>query len=447
MVGAEFLSERKQALLADEMGLGKSCQAIRAADMLYLERILVLCPAVARVNWIYEFEKFSFVPRAYKPIFTAKDKLPDGAAVVTCSYDVAVSIHKALIGVKWDAVICDEAHFLKNRKAKRTQLVFGHGSKQLGALINNARYLWCLSGTPAPNNFSEMWPMLKAFGITDLTYFDFLNKYCRWYETQYGINVTGTRKERLGEIKDLLEPVMLRRKKDQVMPELPPVTWSDVLVEPGPVDKLLYFYDPGYPVREDPELDAKLAEEEAAANVILRSMAGGEAGIAALGAAQPALATLRRYTGLQKAYPVIELIKNEMEAGQDKIVLFCIHKRLIELLEMELKEFNPVTLYGGTPAHKRQIRVNKFQNNPKCRIFIGQIQACGTAVTLTSANQVLFVEADWVPANNAQAAMRVHRIGQKRNVLVRFVTLTNSLDQRIQKVLKAKTADLAQIFD
>jgi SWI/SNF-related matrix-associated actin-dependent regulator of chromatin subfamily A-like protein 1 len=89
----------------------------------------------------------------------------------------------------------------------------------------------------------------------------------------------------------------------------------------------------------------------------------------------------------------------------------------------------------------------KFQSDPKCRVFVGQVVAAGTAITLTAAHQVMFVEADWTPANNQQAAMRCHRIGQTKPVTVRFVGMANSIDERIQRVLKQKTRVLTKLFD
>jgi SNF2 family DNA or RNA helicase len=80
-------------------------------------------------------------------------------------------------------------------------------------------------------------------------------------------------------------------------------------------------------------------------------------------------------------------------------------------------------------------------------VFIGNIHAAGTAITLTAAHHVWFVEQDWVPGNNAQAIMRCHRIGQKNNVSVQFISLDNSLDHTIMLILKRKTRELTEIFD
>lgn len=456
MEGADFLAGRKAALLADEMGLGKSCQAIRAADILYARRILVLCPAVARQNWLNEFHKFSYVPRTQQAIFSADE--PITAELVIVSYDLAIKMYDALTAEAWDVVICDEGHFLKSRQSERTQVVYGGfkltdkttGTPRVrNGLIKHTRYLWVLSGTPAPNHAAELYPMLNAFGLTDgKSYWDFLNYYCNWYETNYGVTVTGTKQKRLEQLKNLLAPIMLRRKKADVMPQLPPITWSELMVEAGPVDKLLYFADPSWPTREDPKLDEKLALERQMMEHTIKSFALGEPGLAALATQAVSLSTLRKWQAFQKAPGIVEWVKNEMESGLNKLVIFGYHRQFIEYLEMELKAYDPVTVYGGTPPRKRDNRIQRFQNNYKCRIFIGQLDACGTAITLTSADSILIAETDWVPAKVAQAVMRVHRIGQKNPVTARFAMLAgDSIDQRIQNVLRRKTMDLAAIFD
>ena len=120
---------------------------------------------------------------------------------------------------------------------------------------------------------------------------------------------------------------------------------------------------------------------------------------------------------------------------------------MIKWLQHLLRPYGVVTLFGETPAEKRQKHIDKFQRNPKCRVFIGQIVAAGTGITLTAASEVMFVEASWNPAENAQAAMRAHRIGQTRPVRVRFMGLANSIDEKIQTVLRAKAKAIAEILD
>ena len=441
-IGADFLASKNFALLADEMGLGKSAQAITACDHLAAKRILVICPAVARANWQNEFALFSNVGHRTYVAYSAKDIVIPDEGVLIVSYDLVERAYDLLTSTKWDVCIADEAHFLKNRKAKRTRAIYGEFAKIPG-LIKSVRNFWSLTGTPAPNDYTELWPMLFAFKATNLKYWDFLDRYTVWRETPFGTQIIKGKNH--AELKDILTKVMIRRKKEDVMTELPPIFFSDVIVEPGAFDEELYFYDGTGEL--DPRLPEMLKKQLHHAEFMIEQMGTGTPGLDALAAAQQSMSTLRRYIGLQKVAPVVSMVNDMIEGGVDKIVLFCVHKDVINSLERELKHHHAVTLYGGTPAAKRQNRVTRFQNDKACKVFIGQVQAAGTAITLTASHHVLFVESSWVPAENAQASMRCHRIGQTKPVNVQFVSIANSIDQRIQRALMRKTKDLADLFE
>ena len=159
------------------------------------------------------------------------------------------------------------------------------------------------------------------------------------------------------------------------------------------------------------------------------------------------VAKLRRLTGLAKVASVVELLQDELAGGLNKIVVFAHHREVIQKLADGLSSFGVVVLQGSTPPTQRQAAIDGFQNDNSIRVFVGQLTAAGTAITLTAASNVLFAESSWTPSDNAQAAMRVHRIGQRSGVLVRFATLSGSLDEAITETVRRKTAVLAQIFD
>jgi SWI/SNF-related matrix-associated actin-dependent regulator 1 of chromatin subfamily A len=118
----------------------------------------------------------------------------------------------------------------------------------------------------------------------------------------------------------------------------------------------------------------------------------------------------------------------------------------LKTFALGLSKFKPVTLYGGTSPETRQKNIDKFAKDPKTRVFIGNILALpGVDGLQNMCCNVLMVEPDWVPANNAQAIMRVRRIGQSRPVFVRSVILEgDGLDRRIGQVLRRKTKDLVE---
>lgn len=452
--GVEWLTKNTRAhlLLADEMGLGKTPQAIEAMDSLGLERVLIVAPSVAKTNWAREIEKFSLYGRRAQVMETMKDPLPKSGTVI-CSYEFATR-EVGRLGSDWDLVVLDESHFAINANAKRTQAIFGRRGNAIageaGGLIHRTRRMWCLTGTPAPNHWGELWILLKTFGQTKLSYDQFLNHFCLTEASTYGIKVLGGNEFRRDELRGLLAPIMMRRKKVDVLKELPPISFHDVTVNAGEVDFDIDSSLIGYvfPTDRRQEFFKRIETERKLIESVMKLTGFGSDGVNALTGISDSVSTLRRYTGMQKVDETAVLIRDELEFGSyDKVVIFAIHQGVIEGMRDKLRKFHPVVLYGKTPPEKRQRRIDRFQKDPSCRVFIGNIKACGTAITLTAAHNVVFVEQEWAPGHNAQAAMRCHRIGQTRPVLVRFVALANSIDQRVANVLKRKTRDAASILD
>lgn len=447
--GAEWLFGLRKALLADEMGLGKSAQAITAASRLKPSRVVVLCPAVARDNWDREFRRFS--DRAWRSniIYSRTEPRRLDADLIISSYDLADGVAGCLrdserIGV----LILDEAQFLKSTESKRTQVTLGRGG-----LVRRADRVWALSGTPAPNHAAELWPLLFTFGQTKLSYPEFVERFCNTYRFkpprgEPRIQITGTKTERIDELRAILAPIMLRRRKVDVLKDLPSISFSDIVVPANPVDYEIQYVQWTHPYDRRAELEAIIDKERKLVTAICDASETWKQTFSGISGVMGSVAGLRRYTGLQKVDGIAELVASELENGDyEKIVIFGIHQGVIEGLRQKLRPFKPVTLYGQTPAAKRQINVDKFQKNPRCKVFIGNIQAAGTAITLTAAHNVLFAEQSWVPGENAQAAMRCHRIGQERPVTVRFAGLANSIDEKVASTLRRKTKELMHLFD
>lgn len=462
-LGGFWLSERSHAILGDEMGLGKSAQAIYAVDLLKLKRVIILCPAVARINWIREFQKFSVIPRNFITIESKTIPPIQSHQSIICSYDLAHDLNEylntssntltisnptpTLKAHPFDALILDEFHYLKSIKTKRTAAVYGKNG-----LIRKTKRCYALSGTPAPNHPGELWPTLYTFGVTPHSYDAFVERYCSYYylPKKRAICITGAKNEMLPELSRTINKIMLRRRKDEVMKDLPPIYFSDIVVPPGKVDLHVEssFIQYVYPHDKTKELEAKLEAERKLLSDLVTKTGFTMDGMKTLEAISKSISTLRRYTGLQKVQAVADLVTEELTAkAYEKIVIFAIHRDVIENLRIKLSKFKPVTLYGGTPPQTRQKNIDKFQKTDRCRVFIGNIQAAGTAITLTAAHNILFIEQDWVPGNNAQAAMRCHRIGQTKPVYVRCAGLANSIDEKITQVIRIKARQLLVLFD
>ena len=441
--GYGFLTARKHALLADEMGLGKTPQAIVSADGLAARRILVVCPAIARINWQREFDAFSFLSRSSSVIESEKF---DDAEILISSYEMLNNkkVRNRVRSFNPDTVIIDESHYLKGRKSNRTKILLGQYCRGGGLIPENAN-AWFLSGTPAPNNPAELWPILHFSGVYPKGYWDYVREYCTGYEGPFNFKITGARN--IPRLRKLIDPFMLRRKKIDVAKDLPSITFKDVFIPLKSLDydDLQTFFRTLW--QSDRTIRPQLQRQEAALRVLFESRPSPDDTVKALEAMAESMGTLRQWIGVAKCEAVAELIKQDIESGMENVVIFAHHRVVIRALsEYYLKDLKPGVLYGGTSPKRKQRMIDDFQAR-KLKVIICQIQAAGTAIDLTASHNVVFVEPDWVPGNNAQAAMRVHRHGQTRPVLVRFLAAANSIDEHIMKVFRKKAQTLTKIFD
>jgi SWI/SNF-related matrix-associated actin-dependent regulator 1 of chromatin subfamily A len=413
--GAAWLAERPRALLADEQGLGKTAQAVAACDTTLSGNgnIAIVCPASVTETWRREFARFS--KYSHRVLVESYDKIARGA---------------------WgnvndlDCLILDECHYLKTPTAKRTCAIFGEKCDGVGGLVERADRVILLSGTPVPNHPAELWPALRALAPETITspksgkpytYWQFVAKYCKTRDNGFGIQIVGAKNH--DKLAEALKPFMLRRLKADVLKDLPPIRY-DTLYLGGRIPIEMKGSPEAERIRDTIERD----------------------GIAGLKAIASHVATLRRLTGLAKVALVVDWVKTWLECGDGKIVLFAQHREVIEALHQGIgAKLMPLT--GDTPAAVRQKIIDRFQNDPRERVFIGQLQAAGTGITLTASSDVVFVESSWTPAENSQAAMRVHRIGQANACMIRFATLAGSIDEQIQRVVARKTEDISRVLD
>lgn len=417
--GADFLAANPAAFLADEQGLGKTIQVIAACDLLGLTRVVVLCPAIAKINWKREFDKFGKMQRDVR-VF---------------SYDKMVSskeVRNEIAKFEPEVLVLDEAHFLKNRTAKRTRYVYGQHCNGSG-LVRYCDRVWLLSGTPIPNDVSDFWTHLKAIWQYPLNFLDYTLYFCKTWNGQFGLKVLGNKADRMAEFKGVLGKIMLRRKAENVLKELPPLWWQDAAVE---VDGWSDFAQVENP------------DERKAIELILQNAVVEDDLSDKISSIAQHMAQIRRLTGIAKAKPIAAQISAELrDNAYEKIVIFAYHRQVMETLRDELAEFNPAYIVGGMGGADKQAEIDAFQQNETCRVFIGQITACSTAITLTAANQVAFVELDWVPANNAQAAKRAHRIGQTKPVIVRAFGLAGSVDELVARALAKKARMISEALE
>lgn len=426
--GVFYLLQVRRGLLADEMGLGKTIQAIVAGNCWAedIRRVLVICPAALKLNWLREWERWSTLALPVR-VLSPKDVILGPPGVTIVNYDILDRHVEALQGEEWDYLILDECHYLKNREASRTQLVYGKPGIR-------AKRVAAITGTPIINRPKEIFTTLRYLrpdGWPTKTHFE--RRYCvspvqrvNWAARQYE-KFDGA--ANLDELQARMRSVvMCRRLKAEVLKDLPAKTHQVIPLDNSGVD-----------MGSENAIWTKIKEKLG----IKKEKIEGEDFQRVLGLFSGdgvvlfhEISRVRKDTGLSKLPGVIRHLEGILEA-EEKAVCFCWHKDVAKKLTEKFAG-KAVTVTGDTSLPARDEAVTTFQERPEIRLFIGNIQAAGVGITLTAARLVVFAELPWQPGVLSQASDRCHRIGQTENVLVQYLVLEDSLDARMAEVLVAK---------
>jgi SWI/SNF-related matrix-associated actin-dependent regulator 1 of chromatin subfamily A len=420
--------------LGFDMGLGKSAVALETAKKRNVSRLMILCPAVGRLSWVKECARWW----PGKPVLVVSKpgdltvSRPENVILIVAYSSLSMSKSGGFDYVaalkQWgafDMTVIDEAHNLKNPGAIRTKAVLIDLKPILG---------WCLpmSGTPVPNHPGELFPILRVLfpdtiRKTDgkvMKQYEFEEAYCdidmRWFNGREVRQIKGGKN--LDMLKKRLAPHMIRLTKKQALPQLPDMSFDT------------------YPV------SAPNAPEW---HVNLEDLSEGEIEYM-LASNDEHTMRMRRLLGEAKVRGSVDAVSDMLENCKRKVLVFAHHTSVIDGLIQGLLEYGVVSITGSTSASLRENAIYEFLHNPNIRVFVGNIQAAGTSITLVGpsaeVSDVFFVEADWSPGNNVQAASRIHRIGQKDAVQVWFLTAHGTYDDRIQDILVRKAADFHQLF-
>jgi len=393
IAGRDFLANRRHALLADQMRVGKTPQAIMAADKVSAESVLILCPAIATYQWRSQWQQWSDREPA-RILDGTWSPAPDFKGVLISSYTRAMMEMDALKAVRnWDVFIADEAHFAKTPTSKRTSMVYG--AKGFGW---NANRLWALTGTPAPNHAGEMWAMLRAFGRVRCTYEEFVYHFCLYDPVRDRFH--GNKRQHLPELLRLIEPFTLRRTLRQVAPDMPGINYNFFVVQPeGNAD--LNTDDPGR-VSERSRIDVALGKVPVLADEIRRNLDAQE------------------YT---------------------QTVVFGYHLDPLYALteELILRGIDVAALTGKTTPPRRRFAQDGFRIGT-VQVVLAQMIAAGTAIDLSAAQHGYFLELDWVPDHNAQAAHRLVNLETKAPVSFDILTWPGTRDDFVQRRILQKVS-------
>ena len=459
--GIEWLIDHERGLLADQMGTGKTIQLCGLINAVDPETVLVICPASAKDHWKRELEKWVLLCPHVGVIYGAERPK---AKYVVVNYDVLHLHTRALRSRYWDLVIVDEGHYVKDITSRRTKQVVG--SRTIPPV--NGKRVVVLTGTPIINRPVELYPVLRYLdGPSWPSYHDYGEQYCggrggviihhfgtpalwdqwrRWcwehslpdsvvvqdgnqwdrFAVNHNTNeVKLTRLDdyqgatNLEELRERLKPIMLRRTKREVFPDLPPKQRRVFSINP--------HTGAWYPA----------SERNGNFNAALLQLERG-------GFSDGELATVRREVAEQNLATKIRYLEVAI-AQDDKVVVFVHHKESVTALRQHFSG-KCCVVCGATPNKKRQGIVDRFQTDPDMQLFVGT-KAAAEIYTLAAARRVVIAEPFWVPGIVEQMEDRLHRYPQTKEVLVDHLAEEETLDVAMAHAMVHKQNTIDRVFN
>jgi SWI/SNF-related matrix-associated actin-dependent regulator 1 of chromatin subfamily A len=411
------LLENKKFILADDMGLGKTTSSIVAALETGAKKILIICPATLKINWKREIENYS-----ERSIFIAEGKqFSTEHDFVIINYDIIKNFHDSkkkdesqILGANFDLVVIDEAHYIKNAQAQRTKLI--------NDFVKKVDRLWLLTGTPMTSRPIDYYNLLSLIDSpVAKNWMAYVIRYCQGYQFKVGSrkvwNVMGA--SNLEELRDRTSGLTLRRLKEDVL-DLPDkiITPIYLRLKSKEYEEVMGEYYNWY--EKNPEESKSLTVQFTK------------------------LTKVRQIIANEKITQTIELTENILEQDK-KVIIFC---NFTESLNKIVEHFgkSAVKVDGSMSKVERQHSVDEFQDNPKVKVFVGNIKAAGVGLTLTSAEAVIMNDLSFLPSDHSQAEDRAYRYGQKNNVLVYYPIFENTIEGIIYDILNAKKQVISTVM-
>lgn len=413
-------------ILADEMGLGKTIQVIYYIKQMLKDnennKFLIVVPTSLAYNWDHEFDSFgSNIKR--KICVGNKDKrtkilrnLNDTNVIIT-TYGLLREDEELYNNLNFNTMVIDEAQNIKNNMAGITKVV-----KKI-----NAENKFALTGTPLENSILELWSIFDFIMpgyLASLTKFQ--SKYkIKDFDEDSEILIKGLSKQ--------INPFILRRKKQDVVKELPDKLINDIYIELKDEQKKLYV--------------AELERVKEAMEKIIETEGMNKARFLIL----QLLTKLRQicidpsivydnYKDGSNKLEQLESIVNEYIKNNHKILIFSSFKTALNIVKEKLNKAKIKTymIDGSVPAKDRIEMVDNFNNNDDVKVFLIMLKSGGTGLNLATADVVIHLDLWWNPQAENQATDRAHRIGQKNTVEVIHLITKGTIEEKILELQNKK---------
>lgn len=409
--GVEFLINNEQALLADDMGTGKTVMTLVALKILMqqnkVKTALIVCP----VSVIHEWKKHldEWTPELITTFVRGKKQIREleweypAHVFVTAYQTLRNDIRSGRLSLDknqfFDVIVIDEAHHIKNPSTAQSRAIRKFSPK----------YRWGLTGTPVQNSIDDLRAIFEFIYPGLLTSFD--------SEVR---------------IKEKIRPHFLRRRKQEVMPELPPKIRQELWLEMNEEQKQAYYEVENDIVNEIEALGDKVTKQHIFAKI-------------------QKLKQICNFAPNQVHSPklekLLEQVEEIIESGNKVIVFSQYDTEGVSKLEKALLPYGTAKIIGGQTDLVRRIEIDKFKYQDKFPIMIASVRSGGEGLNLAEASYVIHFDHWWNPAVMWQAEDRVHRHGQKNSINVYSYWMLESIDERIYKILERKGLLFENIVD
>ena len=432
--GVLFAACRGRVVLADDMGLGKTIQALAATELLRrnkgIERVLVVAPASVKYQWKTEIEKFTNLSAQVIDGLLPKRQAQYASPTffTLTSYELVLKDIRDMHELKPDLIILDEAQRIRNWTTATARTI-----KQL-----KSRYAFVLTGTPLENKLEELFSVVEFVDGRRLgPAFRFLHEHRMEDGEGRLLGYKG-----LDQIKSQMAPILLRRTRPEVLKQLPERT--------DQIFRVPLTQQQAEPYYEQNDILARLMRKWE------RQKWLSEIDQKRILCCLQNMRMLCNSTFLfdkethhsPKLEEFREILRELAIEENRKVVVFSEFERMTYLAGEELRKLGIgfVSLHGGVPSRQRGALMEKFKNDPECKVFLST-DAGGVGLNLQAASAVVNFEPPWNPARLEQRIGRVHRLGQSRPVHVIHMLTSESIEERVWETLSLKKSLFAGVFD
>ena len=393
-------------------GTGKTLTAFAWLKMNpSLRPAIVLTTASTKLQWPREAKKWGIQGRSFVCSGMLATKIPASVDIVYCNHDILKAWVEEFIRFDPATVICDESQSYGNSKSQRT--------KALMRLVKGRQFI-PLSGTPIRTRPLQFWPILHLLdpGFCGGKEWTYMNRYCA-PKPGFGGRMTYTGASNVEELHEKVREVSIRKTKADVLKDLPDRVYIPVL------------------------MDCEMSEEYQEAENKVLTMQGHNPSLV-----RERLASLTASAYLLKEKAVLDWIGDFLDNSDEKLVVFGVHRAVIESLAMHLGK-RSVQVYGGMTKEAKEAACQRFVKDPSCRVFVGNITSAGTGIDglQAVASNMAFVELCWSPSELDQCESRLHRLGQKSSVTVYHLLAEDTVDTVIEETVSNRLGVLTKIVD